>query len=54
MIDMESWLLISSIVFLTFSAKCFKELVDVKAMSRMDRKERAEILRKRNFYDNHA
>ena len=51
---MINWFFIGGVMLVVFSAKCFKEIVDVKAMSRMDSAEKAEVLARRNFYDNHA
>lgn len=41
-------------MLIVFAVKCVKESVDVRAMNRMDSAERAEVLARRHFYDNHA
>ena len=51
---MMNWLFIGGIIIMVFAAKCVKELADVRVMSRMDSSEKAEILARRHFYDNHA
>ncbi|MBQ2112484.1 MAG: hypothetical protein II194_04575 [Bacteroidales bacterium] len=51
---MTNWLIIGGIMLCVFTAKCIKELIDVRAMSRMVPQERKTVLERRNFYDNHA
>lgn len=51
---MMNWIYIGGMMLIVFAVKCVKEFVDVRAMSRMDSAERAEILARRHFYDNHA
>lgn len=51
---MMNWIYIGGMMLIVFAVKCVKESVDVRAMSRMDSAERAEVLARRHFYDNHA
>lgn len=51
---MMNWIYIGGMMLIVFAVKCLKEFVDVRAMSRMDSAERAEVLARRHFYDNHA
>lgn len=54
LIIMVNCLIIIGVVSMLFAAKCFKELSDVRSMSRMTPQERKAVLERRNFYDNHA
>ena len=54
LIEMANWLLVGAAVFLFFAAKCVKEISDVRKMSVMAPQEKSEVIRRRNFYDNHA
>lgn len=51
---MANWLLVGAAVLLFFAAKCVKEISDVRKMSVMAPQEKSEVIRRRNFYDNHA
>jgi hypothetical protein len=51
---MINWLVIGSVILMVIAGKCVKELIDVRVMNKMDSAERAELLARRHFYDNHA
>ena len=51
---MINWLVIGSVILMAIAGKCVKELIDVRVMNKMDSVERAELLARRHFYDNHA
>lgn len=51
---MINWLVIGSVILMVIAGKCVKELIDVRVMNKMDSVERAELLARRHFYDNHA